>query len=744
LKQTATKLRQSRDPTREQRYFFLARPVQQLTKSSTDLRKAPKGTYAEDTDFAREHTRVFGRLGLDLIEVTDDGDAVVHARPERFEQLTTRAESLDDLGAREQARWATVDSFDVIPLELRIDHAWLHRLRREKLADVVIELQPLLTRVEIENVMRAISDLLARESSEQLKGTGTDFSGRQWLRGLVSPRSLKAIARDFFSVQSLHEPLYSVAAARKSGSRPRSPAGETHRIPHNVDRLPCVAVFDTGIPAGHRYLSPYRRGQFTAPDVTGGPGDHGSAVASRIVFGEQDFGGGLDGVDAIAGSCRYLDVNVAGGMNTIHDKSVFDALQGVVGAYPDVRVFNFSFGAQRPLADCDAVERRERMLLVQDLDNFVFAHDVVVVVAAGNTPAGVVPLNPYPDHVDDANWRLGHWATGFNTMICGSSVGHLSPGGLVRRIGWPSPFTRIGPGLCDCPVPGFSAPGGNQNVQHGFEPGLGVWVCSNAGLWEDRAGTSYAAPILSREVAFAFDLLQRYCQSGARPFSVTAKAFLALTAEKPYDEDVRARVVELCQRTLGRGQANSNRLRNPSPDSAVLVWQGVLEGPSDRAFVQLPIPHNWWNEAAQPMLRIVIASDVPVNEAVHSLWACRKITPRLRAGPDTRALRPRGQSHPSYPLMERLYSLRSLPKGVEIEGDMWLLEMSYDEIADYYSAIDFTPQQRVAFAAELFDSGEDPVTPQPAIQSLPAAATMTRLSVPPTYVRTPVVLKSRV
>ena len=75
---------------------------------------------------------------------------------------------------------------------------------------------------------------------------------------------------------------------------------------------------------------------------------------------------------------------------------------------------------------------------------------------------------------------------------------------------------------------------------------------------------------------------------------------------------------------------------------------------------------------------------------------------------------------------------------------MWLLEMSYDEIADYYSGIDFTPQQRVAFAAELFDGGEDPVTPQPAMQSLPLAATMARLSVPPTILRTPVVLKSRV
>jgi hypothetical protein len=74
---------------------------------------------------------------------------------------------------------------------------------------------------------------------------------------------------------------------------------------------------------------------------------------------------------------------------------------------------------------------------------------------------------------------------------------------------------------------------------------------------------------------------------------------------------------------------------------------------------------------------------------------------------------------------------------------MWLLQIDYKQIAEYYPGIDFSPQQRVAFAAELYDQSEKPVSPQSALQALPIAATMNRLSVTPTIVRTPIIIKAR-
>ena len=74
----------------------------------------------------------------------------------------------------------------------------------------------------------------------------------------------------------------------------------------------------------------------------------------------------------------------------------------------------------------------------------------------------------------------------------------------------------------------------------------------------------------------------------------------------------------------------------------------------------------------------------------------------------------------------------------------FLGRLSDEEIAEYYPGIDFTPHQRVAFAAELFDDSDQRSSPQALLQSLPAAATMIQLSAPAATVRTPVIIKARV
>jgi hypothetical protein len=56
-------------------------------------------------------------------------------------------------------------------------------------------------------------------------------------------------------------------------------------------------------------------------------------------------------------------------------------------------------------------------------------------------------------------------------------------------------------------------------------------------------------------------------------------------------------------------------------------------------------------------------------------------------------------SNEAYPLLSREYALsRGIAKVV---GDIWLLELSYDEIADYLPQMSLASQQRLAFVAEL-------------------------------------------
>jgi hypothetical protein len=731
----------SRDPLADRHYFALAKPVERVRKPSTDRRRAQDGEVEETFAFAGNDSRAFRRLGMDLIHVADTGEAVVHMPTERLDQLVSTTRLLGDAGLREQARWAAIDAFDVIPPSFRVDDTWLRSLRLQEPTEAVVEFQPLLSRLDVETLLQAIAAVLKRERAEAITGIGIDFSGRQWVRGKLTPTSVRAIAKAFYSVQSLHSPLVSFVSATKSTARhrpiavaTRQPRERSHSDPAS---LPTVAVLDTGIPTQHAVLAPFRRGSYTAPDSRGvASGDHGSFVASRVVFGDPDFG--HETPNTPNGTCRFFDVLVGLTDHTIDEKSVVPAMSAVVGTAPDVRVFNLSFDTP-PLDRLLSTNRRESLLLVQDLDNFVFQNDVLVVVAAGNSPPGVMPTQPYPMHLNESEWQLGAWARTFNGLTCGSVVERLSPDGLVTTVGWPSPFSRMGPGLCATDKPDYAAHGGNSTATMQQAPGLGVWGLTSSGMWEDRSATSFAAPLLAREAALAIDTLQRVCQQGARPFAVTAKAFLALTA---IPHSVGGAAAELAKRTLGRGRANCERLRHPSDYTGVLVWQGVLQGPDDVARIMIPVPQSWYDASSDPCLRLVVSWDPPVNAAAHELWATRKLTAHLKPGADGSSLRGAGAGHESYPIIDRTYHLRKLPRGSAVEGDTWLLELTYHQIADYYVGITFSPEQRVAFAAELLDDSSEPQSPQAALQALPNSVTMTRLSIPPQAVRTAVIVRT--
>jgi hypothetical protein len=374
---------------------------------------------------------------------------------------------------------------------------------------------------------------------------------------------------------------------------------------------------------------------------------------------------------------------------------------------------------------------------VQDLDNFIFTNDVIVVISAGNVLPGIIPEVPYPQHHRDPQWALGPWARSFNSLTCGAFVGRANTDGIAAYEGWPSPFCRVGPGLCDSFKPDFAAPGGDCGADYRPRSGLGVWGTNASGRWEDRVGTSFAAPILARDAAFAIEALQQVCAPGARPFGVTVKAFLALTARRLAVEPA---IEELARVTLGRGFASAQALNNPNIDSAVLLWQGVLDSTDDLARVQVPVPRQWLQQAQEPYLRLVVASDVPANAAVRDRWASRFVKVALHLKENDRARRSKGPHH-SYPLYERVYSLSKIVQDALPPNDLWIVELSYDQIADYYPGLDFSPQQRVAFAIELFDQGEKRASPQAAIQAMPIAQSLHRLSIPPQIVRAPVVLR---
>ncbi len=733
----------SEDPSVERHFFVVAVPVQSVEKRSS-AKGVLGGIKREVPLFGGEQSRLFRKLGMDLIETLPSGKATVHVPSTRAEQLLSTIASLPSASIREKGRWINLEEFEVLDWSSRVSKSWIESVRKGDVVEVFIRFQPALSRLEVHDVLQAMSRMFDGTRS-RLTRAGREFSGRYWCAGHLTPEMILTLARDFGSVQSIHPPIRSVVAAtpkRRLPPNPDAPVPLSSLPALPVTDLPTIGIVDCGIPEGHVHLARYRRSGFRNPDID--PmyqylGSHGSRVASCAVFGRLDMNGGVK--PPPPGRCRVIDVMVAHDDRHINDDIVVSAMDAVVGTAPDVRVFNLSADSL-PLDTLDPVARREHLMKLQDLDNFAFARDVLLVVAAGNSTPGLIPSEPYPNHVDDPRWGLGVAARTFNGIVCGAYVDALAPDSVAGVVGAPSPFTRIGPGLCDSPVPGFGAPGGDCSDTYDRAPATGPWVCGAEGVWEDSIGTSLAAPLVAREAAWVLKGLAQHCVPTSAPFSATVKAWLHLVARRP---PLQGAFERLAQRSLGKGFPSAERVFAPLKHSAVFVWQTMLQGAKIVNRAQFPVPAEWLQRASAPMLRVVCAWSTPVNIALSNSWACRKVALKVRPFGGEAALRGGGNARGAYPLIDRLQtiSLDELErKGFAFADSPWVVEVEYDEIGEYPPAMTVSSQQRVGVVLELFDDADSPTSPQASIQALPVAMDMLRLAVLQQPIETPIAIRT--
>lgn len=723
--------RASRDPLRGRRFFILAAPEQELQRE-VRKRNAPVERHSEKVEFGGEHARMFGKLGLDLLAVHENGTATVHMDARRIEQIAAWAAAFDTMGARDKAWWAAIANFDVVPVAAKVDESWLATM--VSAGEGYIELQPLLDRAEVSDVIREIEAVLRNRRGESLLSVSHDYSGRVWLSAKLTAPTIREIAAAFSSVDSIHRPLLCFPCAEpakvfKSASQPA-----VAPLPHtrNPKSLPCVAVVDTGAKQQHIQLEPFQRGIELGESCQLDPWEpHGTQVASRIVFGDLQRENENQPLHA---ACSYFNVgltygwdqtaNGGRGRTIIRPKDVVPAMARVIQQARDVRVFNLSIDADRSLEDMEEQERRNVIKLVEDLDNFVFENDVVVVVAAGNSQPGTVPNQRYPRHVDDERWKLRSWSRSFNALTCGGTVPRVCDGAVARRAEAPSPFTRIGPGFANAWTPDLCASAGDCGEDYRAIGGGGVVALDESGYMVETIGTSFAAPLLAREAALTLDYLQRHHRpDGGRIFAVTVKAFLAATARLP--EEFPGSFSGLVDRTLGRGFASTDDVRIPSPASARFIWQGYVPSRSQQVRVRIPIPRAWLDSALQPRLRVTCATDTPAHASVLDVWASREINISLFANSEREpalgetAKTPRGSSDKvgAYPLFQREFHLDHSDYD-EPKADFWILRVHYSETeAGYRPGPTPDPSQRVAFVAELRDEGNGP-SPQEFVQAL--------------------------
>ncbi|MHA3771639.1 S8 family peptidase [Verrucomicrobiota bacterium sgz303538] len=330
-----------------------------------------------------------------------------------------------------------------------------------------------------------------------------------------------------------------------------------------IESAPIVGVVDSGVTTSIPSLESwvYARERFVAQSESNT--SHGTFVAGLIVWGHQ-----LNPAvpEITEHPCRILDVHVLpnanptfGPVGYISEAELLQDLEQCLTQHSnEVKVWNLSLGSDE-ICSLDSFSD-----FAIQLDNLQERFGVTFVIAAGNY--GRAPLFRYPRKEDE----LGEGRiTSPADSVLGITVGSISqidhPSTGTRR-GEPSPFSRHGPGPNYIIKPDLVHFGGNVGSDLSYPLGV-TSLTPEPGIAED-IGTSFAAPLISRQLAYVHHKIT------PSPSPTLAKAILTHNAR---DVRTRSRVQDREDHFIGFGTPlDIDRALECTPWMITLVFDEVL------------------------------------------------------------------------------------------------------------------------------------------------------------------------
>lgn len=442
------------------------------------------------------------------------------------------------------------------------------------------------------------------------------------LRAYVPAAQIPAIATldQIARIDDLPSPRLSRAVAQMS-------VDELPTLPAPLEDAPIVALIDSGVRSAHPLIAPALLDATTVSGefADGEDGDgHGTRVASILLHGslEEPIRTGV----LPRPVCRLLSIRVLGDnaefpQEELWEKELDEAIR--YGAAQGARIFNLSIG------DAGSRYRGAKSTPVAAiLDQLAKELALVIVVSAGNVPITEYSefdeaiVEQYPVRLANApEAALLDPAPAALALTVGSTCVSSAAGGLraiepvtlvaLGQLGWPSPFSRHGPGVGDAVKPELVAPGGSlaYDLQLGRPVDDREVQCLTAGglrpesLLDFAAGTSLAAPFVTRIVAA---VAQRYPAFGAN----LVKALVLQGVREPDFGfgDTSAAAQEAVRNLMGFGHARLAEAVESNDHRAVLVAEGEI--PVDGVHVyDLPMPTSFFEPGGSRRLSVALSFD---------------------------------------------------------------------------------------------------------------------------------------
>ncbi len=342
---------------------------------------------------------------------------------------------------------------------------------------------------------------------------------------------------------------------------------------------PIVGVVDSGVSTRISELQNWMYGKERHVAEAEENTYHGTFVAGLIVWGHV-----LNSEHPEIGRhpCRILDIHVlpnsdptVGEVGSITESELLQDLeQALIKHSNEVKVWNLSLGSDEV---CSLDQFSD---FAVQLDNLQEKFGITFVIAAGNYAAPSL-LN-YPRN--DADQALGRITSPADSVlgITVGSISHLNHPSTGTLRGEPSPFSRGGPGPNHIIKPDLVHFGGN--IGRDFKHALGVVSLDDGPSIAEDIGTSFAAPLVARQLAWIHHGLT------PTPSAMMARAILTHNAL-----DVRSggRVQDQDDRCLGFGMPhNIDRALECDPWKMTMVFEEVLRPGYFLEWDSFPFPES--------------------------------------------------------------------------------------------------------------------------------------------------------
>jgi hypothetical protein len=377
------------------------------------------------------------------------------------------------------------------------------------------------------------------------------------VRAIIPSSSLAAYENDPAVYRIEETDFFSVDATQDSATRLN-----TFSLAPDVDisALPTVAVLDSGVIFPQEWSSLVVK-HWIAPNSTGGDADHGTKVASNIVFryvaqqrSEQHLTPRAKIID-----CNILDGRVPSNIFIGRIQNAVDTFSGIT------KIYNLSANSTVP------IEGDDMSIVGYELDALQLRKSIQFVVSAGNHGLWKTESN-LEDILDDDDSRVSAPADSMLSIVVGSIVGYSHNDSLSAK-NEIAPYSRRGPGFTGFSKPDISAYAGTI-ISNSGNTAVPVDVfslmMSKNGVLVPDAGTSFAAPIISGDYA---EILSIVPQQDI----ILAKALLYHNAMPIWDtENISEDELAFAHNIYGRGLPDIDSCKYSAPGKVTFVRSGTL------------------------------------------------------------------------------------------------------------------------------------------------------------------------